>query len=126
MNCVSVTGNVVADLDKVRETNNGNKVVDLRLAIRGRKKDDTTFVDVVLWNKTAEIAKEYISKGSFVEIEGRLQQDTWEDKETGAKRSKIRIVANHLGFGPKVDKSDSGSSNNTTDDSGASDEEDLF
>ena len=104
MNTVVISGNVVAEIPELRDAGE-HKVVDIRVAVRGRGKDDTTFIDVTLWNKTAETAKKFLDKGKFVIIEGRLQEDSWEDKETGQKRSKIKIVANGLDLGPKVDSS---------------------
>ena len=56
--------------------------------------DETTFVDVTLWGRTAEVANEYLSKGSPLLIEGRLKLDTWE--KDGQKRSKLRVVADRM------------------------------
>ncbi len=61
-------------------------------AENGEKREETTFVDVTLWGRTAEIAGEYLKKGRPVFIEGRLQLDTWDDKQTGQKRSKLKVV----------------------------------
>src|SRR5438876_7889323 len=61
-------------------------------AENGEKREDTTFVDVTLWGRTAEIAGEYLEKGRPVFIEGRLQLDTWDDKQSGQKRSKLRVI----------------------------------
>jgi single-strand DNA-binding protein len=58
--------------------------------------DETTFVDVTLWARLAEIASEYLSKGSPVLIEGRLKLDTWDDKNDGKKRSKLRVVGEKM------------------------------
>ena len=51
---------------------------------------------MTLWGRTAEIAGEYLGKGRPVHIEGRLQQDQWEDKETGQKRSKLKVVGESM------------------------------
>ena len=67
------------------------------------RKEETTFVDVTLWGRQAELAGEYLAKGRPVMIEGRLQLDSWEDKATGQKRSKLRVVGEtmqFLGSGP--------------------------
>jgi single-strand DNA-binding protein len=65
-------------------------------AENGEKREDTTFVDVTLWGRTAEIAGEYLKKGRPVFIEGRLQLDTWDDKQSGQKRSKLKVVGEGL------------------------------
>jgi single-strand DNA-binding protein len=53
-------------------------------------------VDVTLWGRTAEVASEYLKKGRPVFIEGRLQMDTWDDKQTGQKRTRLRVVAENM------------------------------
>jgi single-strand DNA-binding protein len=58
----------------------------------GEKREEVTFVDIVLWARLAEIAGEYLKKGRPVFIEGRLQLDTWDDKTSGQKRSKLRVI----------------------------------
>ena len=103
LNKVMIIGNLTADPD-VRQTPRGNTVTELRLAVNrvssgpneGERREETTFLDVTCWGRTAEIAGQYLAKGRPVFIEGRLQQDTWEDKQTGQKRSKIRIVAENM------------------------------
>src|SRR5438270_13980545 len=65
-------------------------------AENGEKREETTFVDVTLWGRTAEIAGEYLKNGRPVLIEGRLQLDTWDDKQSGQKRSKLKVVADGL------------------------------
>ena len=103
LNKVMIIGNLVADPD-VRTTPRGNSVTELRLAVNrvssgpneGERREETTFLDVTCWGRTAEIAGQYLAKGRPVFIEGRLQQDVWEDKQTGQKRSKIRIVAENM------------------------------
>ena len=65
-------------------------------AENGEKREETTFVDVTLWGRTAEIAGEYLKKGRPVFIEGRLQLDSWEDKTSGQKRSKLKVVGEGL------------------------------
>ena len=103
LNKVMIIGNLVADPD-VRTTPRGNTVTELRLAVNrvssgpneGERREETTYLDVTCWGRTAEIAGQYLAKGRPVFIEGRLQQDIWEDKQTGQKRSKIRIVAENM------------------------------
>lgn len=92
-------GNLTRD-PEIKYTPKGQALAELGLAINryysiestGEKREETTFVDVTLWGRQAEIAKEYLHKGRPVYIEGRLQLDTWEDKQTGQKRSKMRVV----------------------------------
>ena len=62
----------------------------------GEKKEEVTFVDVTLWARLAEISGEYLKKGKPVFIEGRLQLDTWDDKQTGQKRSRLRVIAESM------------------------------
>src|SRR5215210_3348544 len=97
-NRVILLGNLTRD-PEVRYTPKGSAVADLGLAVnrvysteQGEKREEVTFVDVTLWGRTAEIAGEYLKKGRPVYIEGRLQLDTWDDKQTGQKRSKLKIV----------------------------------
>ncbi|MBL8819179.1 MAG: single-stranded DNA-binding protein [Planctomyces sp.] len=102
-NKVILVGNLTRD-PEVRYTTGGTAVTELGLAVsrqwtdRGsnERKEETTFVDVTLWGRTAEIAGEYLAKGRPVLIEGRLQLDQWEDKETGQKRSKLKVVGETL------------------------------
>ena len=62
----------------------------------GEKREETTFVDVTLWGRQAEVAGEYLKKGRPVYIEGRLQMDSWDDKNTGQKRTKLKIVGEQM------------------------------
>ena len=62
----------------------------------GEDREEVTFVDVTLWGRQAEVAQEYLKKGRQVFIEGRLQLDTWDDKQTGQKRSRLRVVAENM------------------------------
>jgi len=102
-NRVILMGNLTRD-PEVRYTTGGTAVTDVGLAINRYRTDkttnkrieETTFVDVTLWGRTAEIAGEYLSKGRPVLIEGRLQQDQWEDRETGQKRSKLKVVGESM------------------------------
>ena len=64
----------------------------------GQMKEDVTFVDVEAWGKTAELVAQYLEKGSACFIEGRLKTETWEDKNGGGKRSKMKVVADNVQF----------------------------
>jgi|SRR5580704_862777 single-strand DNA-binding protein len=102
LNRVLLIGNLTRD-PEVRYTPKGTPVTEIGLAVNriysgedGEKKEETTFVDVTLWARQAEIAGQYLKKGRPVFIEGRLQLDTWDDKQTGQKRSRLRVVAENI------------------------------
>jgi single stranded DNA-binding protein len=97
-NKVILLGNLTRD-PEVRYTPKGSAVCDLGIAVNrvyttegGERREEVTFVDVVLWARLAEIAGEYLKKGRPIFIEGRLQMDSWDDKQTGQKRTKLRVV----------------------------------
>src|SRR5437763_13715041 len=94
-NKVILLGNLTRD-PEVRYTPKGTAVAELGMAVNRvytaenrEEREETTFVDVTLWGRTAEIASEYSTKGRPVFIEGRLQLESWEDKTSGQKQSKI-------------------------------------
>jgi single-strand DNA-binding protein len=104
LNKVILIGNLTRD-PEVRQTPKGNAVADLALAVNrrvpgegGERREETTYVDVVLWNKQAELAGEYLQKGRSVYVEGRLQLESWEDRTTGQKRQKMRVVGERMEF----------------------------
>jgi single-strand DNA-binding protein len=106
LNKVMLLGNLTRD-PEVRYTPKGTAVGDLGLAVNrrvsdgnGNWSDEVTFVDVTVWGTNAENAQKYLTKGRGVFIEGRLQMDTWEDKASGQKRSKLKVVAEVLQFLP--------------------------
>lgn len=106
LNKVMLIGNLTRD-PELRYTPKGTAVADISLAInrvwnndQGQKQEETTFVDVTLWGRQAELAQQYLSKGRSAYIEGRLQMDTWDDKETGKKRSKLKVIGETLQFMP--------------------------
>lgn len=98
-NKVILLGNLTRD-PEVRYTPKGTAVAEIGLAVNriyssgegGEKREEVTFIDVTLWGRTAEIAGEYLKKGRPVLIEGRLQLDSWEDKQSGQKRNKLKVV----------------------------------
>ena len=99
-NRVILVGNLTRD-PELRYIPSGTAVTDVGLAVNDRRKnangewvEETTFVDVTLWARQAEVASEYLSKGSPVLIEGRLKLDTWE--KDGQKRSKLKVVADRM------------------------------
>lgn len=109
LNKVQLIGNVTRD-PEIKYTPKGSAVTDLGLAINrfyssenGEKREETTFVDVTLWGRQAEVAGEYCKKGRSVYIEGRLQLDSWEDKTSGQKRTRLRVVGENMQLlGPRL------------------------
>lgn len=106
LNKVMLIGNLTRD-PELRHTPKGSAVTDLGVAVNrkiqdgnGGWKDETTFVDVTVWGSSAENAHKFLTKGRGVFIEGRLQMDVWDDKATGQKRSKLKVVADNLQFLP--------------------------
>src|SRR5829696_1204735 len=99
-NRVVLVGNLTRD-PELKYIPSGTAVAEIGLAVNDRRKgpngewiEETTFVDITLWGRTAEVANEYLSKGSNILIEGRLKLDTWE--KDGQKRSKLRVVAEKM------------------------------
>lgn len=98
-NRVVLVGNLTRDV-KLEHTPQGTAVTEIGLAVNDRVKrngewiDEATFVDITLWGRQAEVAAEYLSKGSSVLVEGRLKLDTWE--KDGQKRSKLRVIGERL------------------------------
>jgi len=102
LNKVMLIGNLTRD-PEIKYTPKGTAVAQLGLAVNrvwsndaGEKQEETTFVDIELWGRQAEIAGEYLRKGRPVFIEGRLKLDSWDDKQTGQKRSKMRVVGEQM------------------------------
>jgi single-strand DNA-binding protein len=101
-NKVILLGNLTRD-PEVRYTPKGTAVADLGLAVNrtytadnGEKREEVTFVDVTFWGRTAEVAGEYLKKGRPVFVEGRLQLDSWDDKQSGQKRSKLKVIGENM------------------------------
>jgi single-strand DNA-binding protein len=106
LNKVMLIGNLTRD-PELRYTPKGTAVTDISLAInrvwtneQNARQEETIFVEVTLWGRQAELAQQYLSKGRSAYIEGRLQMDTWDDKETGKKRSKLKVIGESLQFLP--------------------------
>ncbi|MHC5077631.1 MAG: single-stranded DNA-binding protein, partial [Planctomycetota bacterium] len=108
LNKVFLIGRLTRD-PELRYTQTGTAVAEFGLAVNrnyttaaGEKREETTFVDVIVWQRKAEVICEYMSKGRPIFVEGRLELDKWETKD-GQKRSKLRVVADNfqfLGGGP--------------------------
>jgi single-strand DNA-binding protein len=101
-NKVMLIGNLTRD-PEIKYTPKGTAIADIGLAVNrnyttegGEKREETTFIDVTLWGRVAEIVGEYCKKGRPLFVEGRLQLDTWEDKQSGQKRSKLKVVGENI------------------------------
>ena len=99
-NRVILMGNLTRDVE-VRYLQSGMAVADIGIAVNDRRKnqsgewiEEVTFVDVTLWGRTAEVAGEYLSKGSPIFIEGRLKLDQWE--KDGQKHSKLKVIGERM------------------------------
>jgi single-strand DNA-binding protein len=105
LNKVMLIGNLGKD-PEVRYTQGGQAVCALRIATSrswtdkqsGQKKEETEWFDVEVWGKMGESCGEYLEKGRSVFVEGRLKTDAWEDKTTGQKRSRQKVVAENVRF----------------------------
>jgi single-strand DNA-binding protein len=103
LNTVMLAGHLTRD-PQLRSLPQDKTVVSFSLAINrrfkgadGEIKEDSTFVDCEAWGRTAELVGQYLQKGSGCYVEGRLKLDAWEDKE-GAKRSRLKVVADSVQF----------------------------
>ena len=102
MNKVILLGNLTRD-PELKYTAGGTAVCDMGMALNhttgkgDQKKEEVSFIDLTAFGKTAETAAEYLKKGRQVLIDGRLQQDRWEDKE-GGKRSKVKVIVERMTF----------------------------
>jgi single-strand DNA-binding protein len=103
-NKVLLMGNLTRD-PEVRYTPKGTAIANLGLAVNrrwttetGEQKEEVTFVDVEVWGRQAETVGQYLSKGKPIFVEGRLKLDSWEDKESGQKKSKLKVVCEHFQF----------------------------
>lgn len=101
-NRVFIMGNLTRD-PEMKYLSSGKAVADIGLAVnsnwtndKGEKQESVTFVDISLFGRTAEIVGEYCKKGRPLFVEGRLQLDTWDDKQTGQKRSKLKVVGDNI------------------------------
>jgi len=104
-NRVILAGNLTRD-PELRYTPKGTAVARITLAVNrtytagegGEKKEEVTFVDVDVWSRQAEVISQYVKKGQPLLVEGRLKQDTWEDKNTKQKMSKLKVVLESFSF----------------------------
>jgi len=104
-NKVIIAGNLTRD-PELRYTPKGTAVARITLAVNrtftsgegGEKKEEVSFVDIDVWGRQAEVISQYMKKGRPLLVEGRLKQDTWEDKNTKQKQSKLKVVLESFSF----------------------------
>lgn len=114
INQVILMGRLTRDPEQ-RTTASGRSVTSFSLAVdRGGSDDQADFFDITAWEKTGELVAQYLSKGRRCLVQGRLRQDSWEDKETGKRRSRVEVVAFDVTFldGPSGDQSGAGAVRN--------------
>src|SRR3954466_12461682 len=104
LNKVMLIGNLTRD-PELRVTPKGTAICQFGLAVNrqfkdesGATRDETTFVDIEAWGKQGETVAKYLTKGRPLFVEGRLKLDTWDDKTTGQKRSKMKVVLENFQF----------------------------
>jgi single-strand DNA-binding protein len=114
LNKVYLMGNLTRD-PELRRLPSGTAVAELGLALNrtytgkdGEKREEVTFVDVTVWDRTAENCCQYLRKGKAVHVEGYLKLDTWDDKTTGEKKSKLKVQADRVQFLDRKDDAGGG------------------
>lgn len=111
INQVILMGRLTRD-PEVRTTTTGKTITSFSIAVdRGGQDDQADFFDVTAWEKLGELVSQYLSKGRRCLVQGRLRQDSWDDKETGKKRSKVEVVATDVTFLDGPNGGDGSSSN---------------
>jgi single-strand DNA-binding protein len=103
-NKVILMGNLTAD-PELRTTTTGQNVASFTIAVsrnwnnaQGERQEETSFINCTAWGKTGETIAKYVSKGRQLLVSGRLQQRTWQDKDTGKNRSAIDVVVEEFSF----------------------------
>ena len=105
INQVILMGRLTRDPEQ-RTTTSGKTIASFSIAVdRGGESDQADFFDVTAWEKLGELVVQYLGKGRRVLVQGRLRQDSWDDKETGKKRSRVEVTATDVTFldGPNGD-----------------------
>jgi single-strand DNA-binding protein len=104
LNKVLLIGNLTRD-PELRVTPKGTAICQFGLAVNrqykdesGATRDETAFIDIEAWGKQGELVSKYLQKGSPAFIEGRLRFDSWEDKQSGQKRNKLKVVLENVQF----------------------------
>ncbi len=117
INQVILMGRLTRD-PETRTTPSGKTIASFSLAVdrTGGQDDATDFFDITAWEKLGELVSQYLSKGRRCLVQGRLRQDSWDDKETGKKRTKIEVVATDVTFldGPSGDSGNAPSAPRTS------------
>ena len=109
INQVILLGRLTRDPEQ-RTTSTGKTIASFSIAVdRAGQDDSADFFDITAWEKLGELVIQYLAKGRRVLVQGRLRQDSWDDKETGKKRSRVEVTATDVTFldGPG-DNADSG------------------
>lgn len=109
INQVILLGRLTRDPEQ-RTTASGKNVVSFSIAVDRQSQDDQAdFFNITAWDKLGDLVMQYLSKGRRVLIQGRLRQDSWEDKDTGKRQSRIEVTASDITFldGPSGDNSGS-------------------
>lgn len=105
INRVCISGNLTRD-PELRATQSGTQILNFGVAVNDRRKNQQTgewedvpnFIDCAMFGNRAEAVSRYLAKGSKVAVEGRLRYHSWDDAETGRKRSKIEVVVDEIEF----------------------------
>lgn len=98
INQVILMGRLTRDPEQ-RTTTTGKNIVSFSIAVdRGGQDDSTDYFDINAWEKLGDLVMQYLTKGRRVLVQGRLRQDSWDDKETGKKRSRIDVTASDVTF----------------------------
>ena len=122
INRVVITGNLTRD-PELKSTGSGMAVLKMGVAVNDSRKNQQTgeweevpnYIDVVVFGKRGEAISRFLSKGAKVAIEGKLRWSSWEDKDSGAKRSKIEVIADEIEFlSSRNEGSNSGGSNSSS------------
>ncbi|MFZ3009429.1 MAG: single-stranded DNA-binding protein [Candidatus Microsaccharimonas sp.] len=112
INQVILMGRLTRDPEQ-RTTTTGKVIANFSIAVdRGGQDDAADFFEITAWEKLGELVMQYLGKGRRVLVQGRLRQDSWDDKETGKKRSRVEVTATDVTFldGPSGDNAASSSS----------------
>jgi single-strand DNA-binding protein len=98
INQVILMGRLTRDPEQ-RTTTTGKTIASFSIAVdRGGQDDSADFFDITAWEKLGELVMQYLAKGRRVLVQGRLRQDSWDDKETGKKRSRVEVTATDVTF----------------------------
>ena len=99
--CV-LMGNLASD-PQVKYLTNGTAVCDFSIAVNekyknkeGQNVENVNFFEVTFFGKVAEVCGEYLAKGKMIQVSGKLKQDSWDDKDTGQKRSKVKVIGESM------------------------------